>query len=338
MESHNPVDEGEYLSAPDSPRLHPVTDGADLAPVVFIAGMGRSGSTLLDRLLGQIEGWWSLGEIVHLWTRGLTDNERCGCGEHFLDCEVWTEIGDVAFGGWDQIDASAVNELRLKVERDRFIPLLLRPGLRPGFMTDALAYTGIVSRVYEAARQVSGAKVIVDSGKHVPAALLLRLDPELDLRVLHLVRDSRGVAYSWNKSVRRPATDGTTNMARWSPLEAALRYVGYNSVLAAVFGGSRLTVRYEDLVSDTPQVLARILEWVGIGSMDFQPDAGAVRLRTSHGISGNPMRFAVGEIGLRVDDEWTSGLTAWERRLVTAITLPSLIQNRYSIAPRRRGS
>ena len=42
--------------------------------VLFIAGTGRSGSTLLERLLGQIPEVAPLGEVVHLWERGVIDN------------------------------------------------------------------------------------------------------------------------------------------------------------------------------------------------------------------------------------------------------------------------
>lgn len=36
--------------------------------VLFIAGIGRSGTTLLSRLLGAIDGVENLGEFASLWT------------------------------------------------------------------------------------------------------------------------------------------------------------------------------------------------------------------------------------------------------------------------------
>ena len=61
---------------------------AEAAPVrvLFIGGLGRSGSTLLDRMLGQLDGVWSVGELVHIWQRGLQENNLCGCGRRFRDC------------------------------------------------------------------------------------------------------------------------------------------------------------------------------------------------------------------------------------------------------------
>ena len=67
--------------------------------VGYLGGLGRSGTTLLARLLGELRGVCSVGEICHLWERGVRDDERCGCGEQFHDCEFWAAVGKTAFGG-----------------------------------------------------------------------------------------------------------------------------------------------------------------------------------------------------------------------------------------------
>ena len=65
--------------------------------VLYIGGLGRSGSTLLDRMLGQLPGFFSAGEIRDLWQRGLRENALCGCGAPFKECEVWTRVGKEAY-------------------------------------------------------------------------------------------------------------------------------------------------------------------------------------------------------------------------------------------------
>ena len=35
--------------------------------VLFIAGNGRSGSTILDVILGQLEGFFAVGELRRIW-------------------------------------------------------------------------------------------------------------------------------------------------------------------------------------------------------------------------------------------------------------------------------
>ncbi|GFJ89664.1 hypothetical protein [Phytohabitans rumicis] len=78
-------------------------------------------------------------------------------------------------------------------------------------------YAGYYAAIYEAAARVSGASVVIDSSKHSALAHCLRWVPGLDLRVVHVVRDARGVAYSWTKTVVRPEADGDAEMTRYSP-------------------------------------------------------------------------------------------------------------------------
>ena len=60
--------------------------------VLYIAGTGRSGSTLLAGILGQVDGIFNAGEVRYIWDRGLLANRLCGCGRQFRDCPVWDEI------------------------------------------------------------------------------------------------------------------------------------------------------------------------------------------------------------------------------------------------------
>src|SRR4051812_35155912 len=52
--------------------------------VLYIAGWSRSGSTLLDQVLGQQEDSWSCGELRLLW-----NDLTCGCRAPVLECEFW---------------------------------------------------------------------------------------------------------------------------------------------------------------------------------------------------------------------------------------------------------
>ena len=66
--------------------------------VLYIAGWGRSGSTLLERLLAEVDGVTLLGEVVHLWERGVREDELCACGTAFSGCPFWSEVGRVPRG------------------------------------------------------------------------------------------------------------------------------------------------------------------------------------------------------------------------------------------------
>src|SRR5919112_111664 len=62
--------------------------------VLYIAGDGRSGSTLLARILGQADGAFSAGEVRYLWERGMWENRTCECGRAFADCPFWSRVVD----------------------------------------------------------------------------------------------------------------------------------------------------------------------------------------------------------------------------------------------------
>src|ERR671939_1190741 len=98
--------------------------GGDVVRLFFLGGLGRSGTTLLERMLGQLPGVCPLGEVVHLWQRDLVDDERCGCGTRFSACSFWRQVGAEAFGGWDRLDPRRILHLRDAVERTRHIPWL----------------------------------------------------------------------------------------------------------------------------------------------------------------------------------------------------------------------
>jgi hypothetical protein len=72
--------------------------------VLYIGGFGRSGSTLVERILGQLPGFCSAGEIVFLWQRGLIENQLCGRGATFSECDFWTRVGKTA---WPVRDGTA---------------------------------------------------------------------------------------------------------------------------------------------------------------------------------------------------------------------------------------
>lgn len=327
----------------EGPEAAQRPDAAGRTRVLFVGGLGRSGSTLLERLLGELPGVVSLGEVVHMWERGLLRGERCGCGLPLRECPFWGKVGEIAFGGWDGFDVEGFLELKGSVDRTRFVPRLGGASLPAPLRERVTEYADHYARLYRAACEVAGAVVAVDSSKHASLAFCLRwLADRLDLRVLHVVRDSRAVAYSWTKQVRRPeaaggedpAAGGEEYMARWSPARTSLHWNAQNAAFAWL--GRRGTpiapVRYEDFMRDPAGWLARIAGFAGLeagaGGLAFLSGDEA-ELSANHTAAGNPMRFQTGRVRLRRDDSWRTRLRPADRRLVTALTLPVLWQHGY---------
>lgn len=311
----------------------PVAPGP--VPVLFVGGIGRSGSTLLDRMLGEMPDVCAVGEVVHLWERGLRDGERCGCGTPFPQCEFWSAVGQHAFGGWDTVDPDRLNQLAQRVDRTRFVPKMALPWLPESFRRDLLEYASYYARVYDAVRTVSGCQVVVDSSKHASLSFVLRWAEGIDLRVLHLVRDSRGVAHSWAKQVRRPdVVDHEDWMAQSTARQISAQWLGQNASFHLLdgVGVPVLRERYEDLIAAPAPMLRRIRAFAGLperaDELGFLHDR-TVTLQHSHTVSGNPMRFSHGDVALTADDQWRSAMPDTARRTVSAITLPLRIRYGY---------
>lgn len=297
----------------------------DRPRVLLIAGSGRSGSTLLERAIGEVPGVAALGETVHMWERGVRDNELCGCGEPFSNCPFWSEVGRTAFGGWDKLDPDALTRLRYDVVRNRYIPRLLLFSRDIGWRLQKDRLARVIGAVYRAAADVTGASLLVDSSKMPAYAALLR-HAGVDLHCVYVVRDPRGVAHSWAKSVPRPeVVDGSSMMPRYGAVESALWWSAFDSTFALLgrTGIPMTTVRYEDFVGDPRPAVSQALQFAGFPTATAELghlDRSTVNLRTGHLVAGNPMRFRTGAVTLLPDEAWRTDMPDRDRAMATLLT------------------
>jgi len=305
--------------------------------VAFVSSWSRSGSTLLDLLLGSLPDFWSAGEIRYLWDRGLKEDQLCGCGRTFGTCPVWSEVLGRAFGGRRRFDAEAT--LRARERASRTAPWRLL-GPRTSHGTHAFGrYPSVLGRLYPALREVTGARVLVDSSKYASHGLALAAIPEVELHVVHLVRDARAVAWSWQRVKPMPEVHWTkARMPRKSPSRSALFWALENLAIARLARRARTysVLRYEDLVADPRAGLRRILSAMGEDPSAAEPLARRrVELKENHTVAGNPIRFTRGPLEIRADAEWQALMPARQRALVTGLTWPLLW--RYGFLGERRG-
>jgi len=308
----------------------------DRIRVLYIGGLGRSGSTILDRMLGQLPGYFSAGEIRDLWQRGVRQNRLCGCGAPFAECPFWSAVGLDAYGGWERVDVDEVIALKDRVDRHSRMPLLISPKMWPPFSKKLGRYVDILTPLYRSIQRVGNTEVIIDSSKAPSTAYVLRQMPELDLRTVHLVRDPRGVAFSWNKKVRRPDAVGMVHMHRYPPYRTAMRWITRNAQMRLLgkLGIPRVPARYETMIAEPRGEVARILEALGLefaeGDLGHISE-GAVDLAPNHTVMGNPVRMHIGRLELRLDEEWRSAMGRRQRDMVTLLTRPFL--RRYGYRP-----
>ncbi|MBA2618434.1 MAG: sulfotransferase [Rubrobacter sp.] len=310
----------------------------DNAPVkvLYVAGLGRSGSTILANTLGQVEGFFSGGELNFIWKHALIENRLCGCGRPARECPFWGPVFDEEFGGRNEGLAREMMRLQYSGARTRHIPLMLTEGGREKIRARLGKFLDNTGRLYKSIRSVSGSRVVVDTSKEPAYGYALGMVPGIDLRVLHLVRDPRAAAYSWAKKKRQPDSADREFMHQKTPAQSAVLWDAWNAAIEALWRESPekyLRLRYEDFIADPRASFEAMLKLVGEEGAEL-PLVGEreVKLGISHTVSGNPNRFDTGAVELKQDQAWTEKMSPRDQKLVTALTVPLLKRYHYPLA------
>ena len=300
---------------------------------MYIAGSGRSGSTLLDLVLGQLPGWWSNGELTKIWYRGWVRDHLCTCGEPVSRCPHWCGVHERLVAQIGKVDPLHIRSLRRATLRLRYLPGLLTAPRTAVSKVVREELRTVHGALYDAIAEVTEAEVLVDSSKDGLYGLLLADIPNIELHVVHLVRDSRAVAYSRTRRKRLPdVTDRVAWNFRSTPVKSSIAWDVDNMVveLLRTRARSSIRLRYEDFMESPAQTVAEIAGLVGAKPPpSFITEEGFRLSHQPHGVGGNPMRFDVnaGATRFEFDDEWTRKFK--QVRRTTALTLPLLRRYGY---------
>jgi hypothetical protein len=307
------------------------------AKVLYIAGAGRSGSTVLGQILGGVEGFFAVGELYYLWDRGVVENRLCGCGEFFRECPFWGEVLEGSFGGVDRIDGEGMLNLREQSLNNR--QLLFMPAKeRKKALARATHYLENLETLYHGVQDVSQSKVLVDTSKSPAYCYGLDRIPSVDVYVVHLVRDPRATAYSWwARKKRQPASEKRPGryMTRHKPIKTALTWDLYNFLVEKTWANEvdrYMFLRYEDFVEDPQGVVGDILRLVGEEDSET-PFTGEreVSLSVNHVFSGNPSRLHDGSVTIEPDEEWKRKMGLLQRSTTALATWPGLLRYGYGL-------
>ena len=90
-----------------------------------------------------------------------------------------------------------------------------------------------------------------------------------------------------------------------------------------------LRLRYEDFCAAPTESMDRVLSMMGVAGRPPFEDVATVRLGPNHIVAGNPSRFTVGSVRIRVDEEWRTAMRRRDRLLVVTSTWPLLRRYGY---------
>ena len=285
---------------------------AEAKPILlYIAGAGHSGSSLLDYLLGAAPDIVPLGEFHRL---SIAPSERrCSCLDTIANCPYWEDLRHfhadrtaTRLPSWEDLPLS----LQPSTPRERMGRTLtlaaIVVGLRyPPRTKYSRGYQVVVQNSWEAYESIAirhQAYAVVDSTKNPLRLFELYRSRPSQLYAIHLVRDGRAVAAS---QVRRTGASWLSAVLSWRATQFKVE-----RALGAVKADRRLLVRYEDLCKHPEQEINRIREHIGL--------ATKTRLdridREGHMIPGNPVLLS-GITEVRRDDRWVDEIPSWAEGL-----------------------
>jgi hypothetical protein len=301
--------------------------------LIYILAASHSGSTLLSMLLNSHPQIITTGELkLSSGAIGDTSRYRCSCGQFVNQCIYWQKIKEsMRSRGFEFDIGNACMDYRAM--DSGFVRRLLRP-LHRGFVLESLRdyalklspvwrkqlpeiqkrITALISTVLETSR----AEVVVDSSKTDLRLKYLLRNPELDIKVIRLIRDGRGVALTYmnpaefadasSPNRRAGGTGGDRDSERLTMSQAVREWKRSNeaaqNVLRRLDASSRIEIHYEQLCRDSESTLKCLFKFIGLNPDTYNKDFRSVE----HHVIGNGMRLDnTSEISL--DERWKSVLT-----------------------------
>ena len=259
--------------------------------VNYIMGAGRSGSTVLERLLASASGSVAVGEVATLWRRPL-DQLTCSCGAPAPECGFWRKAR--AHAGLTDTALAELAALEHETIRHRRMISDAVSGRAWALSREVQHFLGMQANLFAAIAEISGATRIIDSSKAAPRAWAL--SDLMGVTILHLRRNPADVAASWRREKHDPSLGAPMRrpsfaaMARdWLTTELSARRLARTRPV--------IRIDYEALIADPAATIAPL-----------GPLADGVKLQNGrmftpdpdyHSLNGNPDRFRRGAITLK---------------------------------------
>ncbi len=292
----------------------------DKIPFVFLTSHAFSGSTLLGFLMDMHPEVATVGELTGPARHIDLSRYPCSCGRLFQADVFWQEVSAVLneygvpyslnqyFGTRFELSshrarqrllAGSLRNTFIENWRDRVI-FTLRPSFRRRLVEQATR-NELFARAILA---VTGKSVFLDTSKNPMRIRYLQLSPHIELYVIHLVRDVRGVVTSIMS--RHPDTAVQQAARSWIAREKNIQ-----RHLKTIPPSRQIQIRYEALVTDTLPVLNRILTFIGV---DPLAELGNYR-EVEHHILGNKMRKQ-SSAEIKLDERWRTVLSEKQLQII----------------------
>lgn len=304
---------------------------SDKINLIYIASTGRSGSTLLESILGTHSQMATAGEI-HVWPKNITEggNIPCGCGKSVPECSFWQKMVE-------RVEPLQQPQPKIDFFRDKYnAGKTLRLSHIKEFFSEkqsqSLAkkietygknnyqfFTSFTELIY----LETGIKPnwIIDSSKDPYRLLWLLRSGLFNIKVLQVVKDPRAFVYSMSKDLLKQNRPGLKPKLLHRATMKSLSWIVQNYLFKQIANKyvnpeDYIFIPYEKLASKPEETVRSICQVI-----DCQYEEQAIanfRNNQMHTIAGNPMRFRSG--GIVLDETWKLSLPPECRKLTEMIT------------------
>ena len=283
--------------------------------IIYIAGAGRSGSTLLDICLGSLDHTFSLGESIFFVENGLLENEYCSCGSKVQDCSFWATVTD----RWERKRILSL-ETYQKTQKDLLRNKnTLKNLYRNLFPTNVQHhYYNDLAKLYEIIFDVSKKGVVIDSSKSAQYILILKKLP-IDLKIFHITRSFSGVLNSTKKEFKKNPAQGIERDMKPQSFFYTLSIWITDNILSWLFsrGVHYQRIKYENLVNKPTETLSEVIKFSDAELYLFERRGP---LKAEHLVAGNKMRME-DKIYIQSSKpiKWEKAISKTEKRLAKLI-------------------
>tara|TARA_B100000123_G_C25733776_1_gene430518 strand:+ start:419 stop:1294 length:876 start_codon:yes stop_codon:yes gene_type:complete len=287
--------------------------------IIFIASYPRSGSTILDVIIRKTKNsnFISIGEFFYIFEKGFNNNEKCADGVKFLEHPFWQKI----FHGLNHNKAS--RELRF-LKNPFFFPFFLIMGYLNKNILFKI-FPNFFNVFYEILLRVcreSGNKIIIDASKDPRQLFILSLFSQINIEIIHLVRDVRATSFSWK---RKKVYKENTYFKRKSVLRSSLRWL--NDHLWTLFISK---INYKTSYNRFFYEQFESLETLKFFGKTYLVDLNHKKTSFNVEIGGNVNKF-VNFKSITIDNDWKKNMKFIDYILVTSLMWPMLIFFKYKI-------
>lgn len=272
----------------------------DKKTIVFIVGMGHSGSTIMDKSMGNIDGCFSYGELVNL-SKVIRQNNYCTCGKKITDCSFWNSVNKSLERNFDKSLQKNPDKFFFRIPFKKHIFNLILCKRETQIVK---LFSDHTQAIYDYTFK-KGFNVLIDSSKDIFRVLLLKkhLSKQYDIRIIHLIRNPVDVTNSYLKShskVKYPgmkdfqtySRNSVTGSTPKSTFSIILRWISKNILITFVFKiffrkNKYQIVRFENVIEDV-QMFNKMLVGLDLGSVNKI----SLNSKVTHIVTGNASRYS----------------------------------------------